>query len=99
MSIISPTLEAIEIKLPVDLLKKIRAEARRRGTNPDAVIAEAASEKVARIEQSPHAGMTFREILAPLAEDFEKTGMTDDELGDWIDSEIETHRAEKRSNG
>ena len=35
--------------------------------------------------QQPHAGMTFAEILAPLQQDFEATGMTDEELGEFID--------------
>lgn len=48
-------------------------------------------------EQKPHAGMTFEEILTPLHEDFEETGMTDEELGEFIDAEIKAYRAERRA--
>jgi hypothetical protein len=48
-------------------------------------------------ETIPHAGMTFTEILAPLQQDFEATGMTDEELGEFIDAEIKAHRAERRA--
>ena len=40
---------------------------------------------------------TFAEILAPLQQDFEATGMTDEELGEFIDAEIKAHRAERRA--
>lgn len=38
---------------------------------------------------------TFVQILAPLQEDFEATGMTDEELGEFIDAEIKAHRKER----
>jgi len=47
--------------------------------------------------EPPHAGMTFAEILEPLQQDFEETGMTDEELGEFIDAEIEAYRAERRA--
>lgn len=37
------------------------------------------------------------EITAPLAEDFKKSGMTDDELSDLINEEIHAMRAERRA--
>jgi len=42
-------------------------------------------------------GPTFAEILAPLQHDFEATGMTDEELGEFIDAEIKAHRTERRA--
>ena len=47
---------------------------------------------------TPHSGMTFAEILEPLQQDFEATGMTDEELGEFIDAEIKAHRAERRAH-
>src|SRR5262245_9504559 len=45
----------------------------------------------------PHAGMPFAEILAPLQEDYEASGMSEEELGEFIDAEIRAYRAERRA--
>ena len=41
-------------------------------------------------------GSTFAEILAPLQQDFDATGMTDEDLGEFIDAEIKAHRGERQ---
>ena len=46
---------------------------------------------------TPHAGMTFAEILAPAQQGFEESGMTEEELDDFIEAEIKAYRAEKRA--
>ena len=42
---------------------------------------------------------TLMEILAPFQEAFDATGMTDEELKDFIDREIADHRREKAEAG
>ena len=42
------------------------------------------------------AGMRFRDIVAPLQHDFEATGMTDEELDDFIEAEVRAHRNQAR---
>lgn len=44
--------------------------------------------------QKPHAGMTFREIFASSQEGFDQTGMTDEELDEFIDQQVREARAE-----
>lgn len=39
----------------------------------------------------------FAKILAPLQQDFEATGMTDEDLGEFIDTEIKAYRSERRA--
>jgi hypothetical protein len=46
--------------------------------------------------QLPHAGMTFREIFSPSQAGFDKIGMTDDELSDFLEAEVKAYRAERR---
>lgn len=46
----------------------------------------------------PHARMTFREIFAPSQEGFAASGMTGDELGEFVEAEVKAYRAEKRAS-
>lgn len=41
--------------------------------------------------------MTFAELLAPLREDFAATGMSDEELGDFVDGVVRRVRAGARA--
>lgn len=104
----TPTTEAARI-LPIRpaLYERLSALAAREGRPIEQVADELLAETLARHEGSeykgseadldrPHAGMTFAELLAPLAEDFKATGMTDEELGEFIDGQIAAHRAERR---
>ena len=43
-----------------------------------------------------HSGMTFRELHAPLQDDFEKSGMNEEELGDLIDRAVDRARVKSR---
>ena len=45
----------------------------------------------------PRPNMTFAELLAPLQGDFEATGMSEEELGDFIDAEIKAARMERHN--
>ena len=50
-------------------------------------------------ENSAPKAETFDEICTILQEDFDASGMTDDELGELIDAEIKASRAERRAKG
>lgn len=41
-------------------------------------------------------GKSFAEILAPMREDFLASGMTDEELGEFVDDVVARVRAERR---
>jgi hypothetical protein len=47
--------------------------------------------------QQPPADMTFRQIFAPSQTGFDQTGMTDDELSDFVEAEVKAYRAERRA--
>lgn len=46
--------------------------------------------------QFPPAGRTFREIFAPSQTGFDQTGMTDDALSDFLETEVKACRAERK---
>ena len=82
--------------LPDDVLQRLDSWMREQGRDRSEFIREIIEEKL-QDHENPTAASTFAEILAPLQQDFEATGMTDDELGDFIDAEIKSHRSERRS--
>jgi hypothetical protein len=51
----------------------------------------------ALLEQSMKMPLSLREISGPIAEDFTKSGMTDDELGDFLEEAKHQMRAERRA--
>jgi metal-responsive CopG/Arc/MetJ family transcriptional regulator len=82
--------------IPEDLLQRLDKWMREQGRDRSQFIREIIEEKLQEHEK-PQSGKTFAEILAPLQQDFEATGMSDEELGDFIDAEIKAHRAERRA--
>ncbi|MGD0463791.1 MAG: hypothetical protein ABSB74_14990 [Tepidisphaeraceae bacterium] len=48
------------------------------------------------VEQTTKAPLSLREISGPIAEDFAKSGMTEDELSDLLEEAKHEMRAEKR---
>jgi hypothetical protein len=49
------------------------------------------------VEQNAKNPLSLVEISGPIAEDFEKTGMTEDELGDLLETAKHAMRAERRA--
>jgi hypothetical protein len=47
--------------------------------------------------QPPDPGMTFRQIFASSQTGFDQTGMTDDELSDFLEDEVKAYRAERQA--
>ena len=64
----------ITIELPAGTEEKLRAHALATGKNVEALVVEAVEAKLSL------AKISFREILAPVHEDFRKSGLTDLEL-------------------
>ena len=55
-------------------------------------------EKLDRIAgEPPHTSTTFRQIFAPSQAGFDQTGITDDELSDFLEAEVKAYRAERRA--
>ena len=64
----------ITINLPPATMEKLQAQATASGKDVETWVREAVEVKLAA------AGRSFRDIMAPVHEDFLKSGMTDDEL-------------------
>lgn len=51
----------------------------------------------ALVEQSTHTSLSLKDLSGPIADDFARTGMTDDEFGDLLEEAKHEMRAEKRA--
>lgn len=71
------------ITLRPALYERLQALARRVGKDidqvADEILTRTLSEQESR-EPTPHSGMSFAEILSPLQEDFEKSGLSEEDL-------------------
>ena len=54
------------------------------------------SEVVPDAGPAPHAGMTFKEILAPIRQEFAQSGMTEEELNELLQESLDEVRSERR---
>ena len=77
----------LTIDLPPAILEKLQAQAVATGKDVETLVREAVEVRLAI------AGHSFRDIMAPVHEDFEKSGMTDDELGRLVDEAVADARA------
>lgn len=82
--------------VPDDLLKRLDESVQKHGGDRNGHIRELI-ERGLKLEQAPHAGMTFAELLAPVHEYSRRMGYTDEEIGDFADAEISAYRAERRA--
>jgi hypothetical protein len=53
--------------------------------------------EITEAKESP-AEKSFREIVAPSQAGFDQTGLTDDELSDFLEAEVKAYRAEQATN-
>jgi hypothetical protein len=81
----------LTINLPPATIEKLQAEAAASGKDVDTFIREALEVKLAI------AGRSFRDIMAPVHEDFQKSGMTDEELDDLVDDAVADARATRKA--
>ncbi len=85
----------VEVCIPDDLRDRFDARVREHGGDQGKYLREVLERDLRA--QAPHAGMTFREIFAPSQEGFAATGMSDEELSDFVEGEVKAYRAERRA--
>jgi predicted transcriptional regulator len=81
----------ITINLPPATLEQLKAEAQATGKDVDTVVREAVEAKLARRKQ------TFAEILKPVHDAVEASGMSEEEVNGLLGKELKAVRAERRS--
>jgi hypothetical protein len=69
---------------------KLSAKARAAGVDVSTYVATL-------VEQTTKPPLSLRELSGPMAEEFAKSGMTDDELGDFLEEVKHEMRAERRA--
>lgn len=82
---------SITIELPPETEQKLRHRAAAAGRDISAFVLETLEEKL----RSPPA--SFKEILAPIHQEFRDSGMTESELDELLGQEIEAVRQERRA--
>lgn len=82
----------LTINLPLATLEQLKAEAQATGKDVETVVREAVNAKLARRKR------TFAEILKPIHDAVDASGMSEDEVHALIDTEVKAVRAERRSN-
>lgn len=83
---------SITIDLPEAIEARLRAHASASGKNLETLVVEAIEAKLSLAQ------MTFREILAPIHDDFRRSGMSDEELDELLQSERAEARAARASS-
>ena len=73
-------------------LRQLEAEARATGKDVETVVLEAVDATLARRKQ------TFAEVLKPIHEAIEASGMSEEEVTSLFDSELKAVREERRSS-
>ena len=71
--------------------QKLEAQAAAKGQDVETFVREAVETKLAI------SGRSFREIMAPVHEEFDKSGMTEAELESFIDGEVAAAQPERRA--
>lgn len=82
----------ISINLPPATIEKLQAQAAASGKDIETFVREAVEVKLAV------AGQSFREIMAPVHEDFRKSGMSEQELESLVDEAVAEVRADRKAS-
>ena len=82
----------LTINLPPATLEQLKAEAQASGKDVETVVREAVDAKLARRKR------TFAEILKPIHDAVEASGMSEGDVDELIDTELKAVRAERRSS-
>lgn len=77
---------------PDPLVKRLQSIARASSRTSEQVVSS-------MIERDRSAWERANKVLAPIHAEFEASGMTNDELAEFIDKEIHAHRREQRGDG
>jgi hypothetical protein len=82
----------ITINLPAATLEQLKAEAQATGKDVETVVREAVEMKLARRKQ------TFAEILKPIHDEVEASGISEGELNRLAEEAVTEARAERRGS-
>ncbi len=82
----------ITINLPPATIEQLKAEAEATGKDVETVVREAVETKLARRKQ------TFAEVLKPIHDEVEASGMSEEEVEALVDKELKAVRAARRSS-
>ena len=82
----------IKVDFPPATLQRLEAEAQASGKDVETFVREAVEAKLVI------SGLSFRDIMKPVHEDFAKSGMTEEELEAFLDEEVAAARAERRAS-
>jgi hypothetical protein len=85
----------VEVSLPEELRERFDARVRQCGGKPEKYVREVLERDLRG--EAPHPEMTFREIFAPSLGGFQATGVSDEELAEIVEEEVEQYRAERRA--
>jgi hypothetical protein len=92
----SPTADAtlpLLVPLPSDLARTIDTLAKQRGQDRAGFIVQFLQEQLAK------PAVSFEERMAPIAEDFKRSGMTEEDLDTLVEDERQATWSEKRPAG
>jgi hypothetical protein len=81
----------ITLNLPPATIEKLEAQAAASGKDVETIIREAVEVKLAVSRR------TFREIMAPVHEDFRRSGMSEGELEGLVDEAVADARAARKT--
>ena len=81
----------ITINLPPATLEQLQAEAQATGKDVETVVRDAVDTRLARRKQ------TFAEVLKPIHDAVDASGMTPEEAEAFFDQQLSEMRAERRS--
>jgi len=82
----------LTINLPPATLEQLKAEAQASGKDVETVVREAVD------ANSPVGSARSAEVLKPIHDAVEASGMSEDDVNDLIDTELKAVRAERRSS-
>jgi hypothetical protein len=82
----------LTVNLPAATIEKLQAQAAACGKDVDTFVREAVEVKLAV------SGRSFREIMAPVHEEFRQSGMTEPELETLLDDALADSRAERKAS-
>jgi len=81
---------AMQVQIPDELAEQLQKQAEAVGSGPEQIA-------VAAIRRQIQADEQLDQLLAPVREAFEASGMTEEELGDLLEKAKHDMRAERRA--
>ena len=82
----------ITVNLPPATIEQLEAEAAATGKDVEKLVREAVQTKLARRKQ------TFAEVLKPIHDAVDESGMSEEEVQTLLDKELKTVRKDRRSS-